>query len=167
MPRPDDIAAAVVAFLRDFLDAVPHPAYVLAGDGRLLATNHHAGPRGRISPSLLEALKAAIPPAGGGERFRVTSIAELARSGLHVVLDLAQVVDRDAQALLAAKKYGLTPTETQVLVRRNRGLLREAIARELGRKEGTVRTHLLRIHSKLGVRSFVELLALVAGMRAS
>jgi DNA-binding NarL/FixJ family response regulator len=162
--RAEAMPPAFVALLRDLLDEVPRPAYLVAADGKILAANIHgyndgAGP----SPELRAAIAQAIRPGRHDARFRILPGKNL-QLQQWVVIDDAAPIDPDAPALFVARRYQLTPQEQSVLVHRCRGLKRRAIAHALGCGPGTVHTHLVRIHAKLEVRSALELMRKVARM---
>lgn len=60
-----------------------------------------------------------------------------------------------------ARRMRLTPTEMQVVEKVARGIDVEAAADEMGIQIETVRTHLKRIYTKLGISSRGELFALI------
>ncbi|CAL1691564.1 hypothetical protein MMB232_01708 [Brevundimonas subvibrioides] len=82
-----------------------------------------------------------------------------------VIFDVERADDGNSWADLGAT-FGLTPAEAEVTRRvvEGFGVVRVAIA--LGISPETVRTHLKRVYSKLGVKSRDEMFAMVAPYRA-
>lgn len=66
-----------------------------------------------------------------------------------------------ARCAVIAKRYDLTPRERDVLVLLARGRTLGVVARELHIAEGTARTHMGHIYTKLGVHKQQELIDLV------
>lgn len=62
-----------------------------------------------------------------------------------------------------AESYGLSAREKEVLIPLLKGMTRTGICNELGLSEGTVKTHLTHIYTKLGIHSQAELIAVAYG----
>ena len=78
---------------------------------------------------------------------------------LVLILEVTNRPKPDARRI--AVVLGLTPTEGRVAVLLARGRTVNDIATALGRRQGTVRTHLKSIHRKLGISRRAELVRLV------
>lgn len=156
----------VLAVLRDVLAAFDRPAYLLDARREVLFANGPAlDGAPALDPQRCRELAECIRPGAAPPGLLVRSIEDLGVS-LHVVLAPLEPPHPDAPALAAAARHGLTPTETEVLVLRSRGLTRRAIAEALGSAEATVKVHLERIHQKLDVRRALALQARLFGHRA-
>jgi DNA-binding CsgD family transcriptional regulator len=77
-----------------------------------------------------------------------------------------RIPTREPRGELLAAVFGLTPAETRVFELAATGLPPSAIASALGIGVSTVRTHLLRLFDKTGVRRQAELAALAASFEA-
>ena len=69
---------------------------------------------------------------------------------------------KTARLAAAARRYGLTSTETSVLGHLRNGLSPEAVAGELAVQLSTVRSHVRHLMEKTGARRIGELVALLA-----
>jgi DNA-binding CsgD family transcriptional regulator len=82
--------------------------------------------------------------------------------GVAPARDVDDVMDGWAEK--AARAYGLTPRERQILFLLLRGDDGPAIAEELGLSNNTVRSHKKRLYRKLDVHSKQELLELMRSL---
>ena len=71
-----------------------------------------------------------------------------------------------AEAPIVEAALGLTPAESRVVVARTAGQSVAEIAGGLGCAESTVKTHLKRVHRKLGIRNQTELVHRVMSLEA-
>ena len=145
----------------DALEALPRLATAARGARILVVTGSRdterhraaliAGARGLVlkdKPS--EVLLKAIRKVHAGELW-------FDRGTLESALERALTTQRRDESE-RAKVESLTPREREILLRVGEGLKNEAIARQLGISEKTVRNHLSAIFDKLGVRDRLELL---------
>jgi DNA-binding NarL/FixJ family response regulator len=145
------------------------------GDAVGLAAAHT--PTIVLGPALHEALVLALEAGASGylrSDATTTEIASAIRSvteGVAVVPPLMlgeilrMVVDRRRRAAAAQEVLaGLTPREQDVLRHAVTGVRRSEIAEALYISAETVRTHLQRIMSKLGVHSQAELVAMASDL---
>jgi DNA-binding NarL/FixJ family response regulator len=145
----------------DALEALPHLAKAARGARILVVTGSRdsdrhraaliAGARGLVlkdKPSDL--LLKAIRKVHAGELW-------FDRGTLESALQRALLTRRRDESE-RAKVESLTPREREILMRVGDGLKNEAIARQLGISEKTVRNHLSAIFDKLGVTDRLELL---------
>jgi DNA-binding CsgD family transcriptional regulator len=103
------------------------------------------------------------PATGDHVRLEITTIPSESRQFGVSVLVVAHVAD-DRQlrtAELCRLLYGLTPMEGSVAARLVSGQGPQAVADEMGVTVGTVRTHIRSIYEKAGVRSQLELSAVI------
>ena len=109
-------------------------------------------------PSLRPRLVVHVTPVGSGEPdFRAWRVAALV-----LVVDPARRARVDPE--LVAQALGLTPAESHVAVMLAEGRSVRDIAVATGRKDSTVRWHMLHIFSKNGISRQVELVQLVLSL---
>jgi DNA-binding CsgD family transcriptional regulator len=88
------------------------------------------------------------------------------RTGAPFVIAELEVPNISPRLAEAALRFGLTPAETHVLDLLSQGLSNQQIGRRLFVSMATVRTHVGRILSKLGVNSRVQAALLAHGLKA-
>ncbi|MBS2032150.1 MAG: helix-turn-helix transcriptional regulator [Deltaproteobacteria bacterium] len=164
MAREGARTEAWIAAMTRVLAHLGRPAALLGQDSRPLAVNVHAGgaPE-RLSCELRRRFSESAQPGALDPRFDVIRFPD---SPLRVVIQLDGEPDRDGPARLLAKVKGLTATETEVFVLWVRGMSAKEIAEERGCSPHTVKVHVKRIGSKLGVTKRVEMMMLVARLGA-
>lgn len=89
------------------------------------------------------------------------TISKASSLNRHRVAKLASDEGLAQRCAVVAKRYDLTPRERDVLVLLARGRTLGVVARELNIAEGTARTHMGHIYTKLGVHKQQELIDLV------
>jgi len=148
------------------LPALCEQLHALEGAPRILVADSQAD-----EEALLRAIEAGADGYSSGVKGLaglVEAIEAIAR-GESVVPPamlgplLRRLIERQREAAQAAERLvNLTPRERQVLALLVDGLDHEGIAAQLVISPETARTHLQRVLRKLGVRSRVEAIALVA-----
>jgi DNA-binding CsgD family transcriptional regulator len=88
------------------------------------------------------------------------------RTGAPFVIAELEIPDIPPRLAESASRFGLTPAETHVLDLISQGLSNQKIGRRLFVSTATVRTHVGRILSKLGVNSRVQAALLAHGLKA-
>jgi DNA-binding CsgD family transcriptional regulator/PAS domain-containing protein len=101
-----------------------------------------------------------LPLGVGGIR------AAMAPNAAAAIFVTPRIPRREPRGRLFAEVFGLTPAEIRVFELAAAGLPPNAMARTLGVGVSTVRTHLLRLFDKTGVRRQAELAALAASFEA-
>ena len=89
------------------------------------------------------------------------TISKASSLNRHRVAKLASDEGLAQRCAIVAQRYDLTPRERDVLVLLARGRTLGVVARELNIAEGTARTHMGHIYTKLGVHKQQELIDLV------
>ena len=127
------------------------PRYGLQGAGGSIGITR----RKAQSPLILE-----VHPVRGMSRDHPTREVRV----LVLIVDAEARPRADAQMVEAV--LGLTPAESRVVAARTAGQSVAEIAEDLGCAESTVRTHLKRVHRKLGIRNQTELVHRVMSLEA-
>ena len=135
MPRLDGVSA-ITAIRATHPDARVVALTTYAGDADIHRALRSGACAYLVKDALAGELIAAIRSAAAGRRTIAPAIAMV----------LAEYVPR----------IDLTPREVEVLRLAAKGLRNKEIARVIGRREGTVKTHLKNIHAKLGVEDRTE-----------
>ena len=149
-------ASVTRGVLEAVLDRLFRPAYVISPRGRILFENA----AGRVARERDHGLAAALATPGGPDprRFEVTRVpTDATHYFLAVARDASPSSVRFASA--AARYWGLTLRETEVLLHLARGASNRRIAAELGCAERTVEIHVSRILAKADAESRAELVA--------
>lgn len=97
----------------------------------------------------------------GRDRIPSTSIEETGEAKGH-----SEESADEAAIQRLAERHGLTPRETEVLLRLGRGRSLPYIADQLFVTTGTVKTHTIHIYRKLGINSKQELIDMVEAERS-
>lgn len=145
LSAPEDALVSAV------LQANPRPVFVIAASGRIVRTNHAAAALLSSNPQLAVELR---------EQTRSTSrfeVHQIAASDLRLIVMLD--TSRDHVAELVA---GLGTRALEVVRLLARGVSNKEIAQQLGLADNTVEYHLTRIYAKVGVRTRVQLLGVLA-----
>jgi DNA-binding CsgD family transcriptional regulator len=141
------------------LEEISRPAYVVTAKGGVAATNALGrAALGRSPEGVRRALVEALQAGEKSERFRVTS---LLGPGLpmHALLVEAGGPDASGLAAVAARRWGLTEREREVLVQIAHGRANKTISVELGCSDKTVELHVTRLLRKTEVDSRSALIA--------
>lgn len=141
------------------LEEISRPAYVVTARGGVAATNALGRAALERSPEgVRRALAEALPQGERCERFRVTS---LQGPGLppHALLVEMGGPDASGLAAVAARRWGLTDREREVLIQVAHGRANKTISVELGCSDKTVELHVTRLLRKTGVESRSALIA--------
>lgn len=141
------------------LEEIGRPAFVVNAAGAVAATN--ALGRAALDRSFTGVRRILAEAVRNGERdarFRVTA---LGGAGLpsHALLIEQGAPDTAAVTLTAARRWGLTRREQEILVQIAAGRANKAISSELGCSEKTVELHVTNLLRKAEVDSRAALIA--------
>lgn len=109
---------------------------------------------------IIHIFRQTASPAGIENYFK-QSVSHLVDASTSSRLDISESANDGSQAVLTAKKYHLSPRETEVFQNLTQGHGTQEIAEKLHLSPTTVRTHVQRILKKLQVHSMLEAVALV------
>ncbi|PAX08846.1 response regulator [Sphingomonas lenta] len=121
------------------------------GDARVIILTLHD--TAEYARAALEAGAMGFVTKDASREALLGAVGQVLAGGFAIPPELMRrAVARDARALTLAALDRLTPREREVLDRLAGGGTNKEIARELGISAGTVKVHLERLMSKLGVR---------------
>ena len=142
--------------LEAVLALLPRAAFVISSCGRILYANAPAQVALQRDRSLATELSARNGP--DPRRFEVTALPTAAVRH-HLVILRSPPAALDTHIDVAARRWALTPRETEIVRQLARGASNRRIAAELECAEGTVQIHVSRVLAKAEVESRAELLA--------
>lgn len=159
----DDVALLATAGLATALEALGRPGLLVDTQGRPVQANTAAralldADRARVETELREATRNGHP----AWRAQPVYVGGVARGFL---VTSTKDETSTARAALAAKRWGLSRRQTQVLALIVEGASNRAIAAELGIAERTVEVHVTACFDRAGVDSRSALVARVYAPR--
>lgn len=141
------------------LEEIARPAYLVTAKGRVEAANTLGRAALERSPAgVRKSLSEALAQGERSERYRVTWL-EGAGLPRHALLVESGGPDAGGLAAVAARRWGLTEREREVLVQIAHGRANKAISVALGCSDKTVELHVTRLLRKTEVDSRSALIA--------
>ena len=163
LERQLDVSEFALAGLDEALALLPGAAFVVQTGGRIV----HANPAGRQrlekdAKATRERIAACLRRPKDEGPFQLIPLAARGAPDHALAIERAGAPQPGADPAILARRFGLTPRQTQVLALLLRGYANRSIAADLQCAVNTVEHHVSAVLAKAGVDSRAELLALAS-----